>query len=206
MDEVGRGPLAGPVGVGVVLVSADFDWDLLKGVGDSKRVKPENREAIFRLTKALKKKHQLDYAVVMVKAAVIDDIGIVPAISQATAKALKKVTAALSAIDFEKMIVRLDGGLKAPTIYKNQETIIKGDDKELIIGLASIVAKVTRDEYMKKISSKAEFLPYDFGKHKGYGTKKHRQAIAKHGLSSEHRQSFCRNISFDHIQLQSPPK
>lgn len=194
VDEVGRGPLAGPVAVGVALVPVDFDWGLVEGVGDSKQVKPANREAICRLAHTLKEQGQLNYTVVMIKASVIDKKGIVPAITLAIQKALKKVTAKLLNSDLEKILVKLDGGLKAPKEYQNQETIIKGDVTEPAIGLASIVAKVTRDRYMTKLAQKPEFSPYDFASHKGYGTKKHREAIKECGLSSEHRQSFCRNI------------
>ncbi len=196
IDEVGRGPLAGPVGVGVVIVSGNFDWSLIEGVGDSKKVTVKNREAIFQQSESLKQNNQLDYAVSLVDAITIDKIGIVPAIKQAMTIALKEVIDKLIDIDFNKVIVKLDGGLKAPVEYKNQETIIKGDDKELVIGLASIVAKVTRDEYMDKLSRKSEFSQYGFEKHKGYGTKVHREMISEHGLSSQHRRSFCKNIVF----------
>lgn len=196
IDEVGRGPLAGPVGVGVVILPRDFDWGLIEGVGDSKKVTVKNREAIFQQAESLKQASQLDYAVILVDSSIIDKIGIVPAINQAMTTALKKVTTNLKLVDFDKIIVKLDGGLKAPVEYKNQETIIKGDDKELVIGLASIVAKVTRDEYMNKLSRKSEFSQYGFEKHKGYGTKVHREMISEHGLSLQHRRSFCKNIVF----------
>jgi ribonuclease HII len=91
-------------------------------------------------------------------------------------------------------LVLMDGGLKAPTEYVHQKTIIKGDDKEKVIGLASIMAKVTRDLYMIR---QAKFIPYnlyDFDIHKGYGTKAHRELIKKYGLSKEHRVSFCKNL------------
>ena len=194
IDEVGRGPLAGPIGVGVVLVSGDFDWDLIEGVNDSKQLKSEKREAIFQLAKKLKKSNQLDYAVSMVSASTIDKIGIVPATNLAMSRALKKITAISPKLNLEDVVVKLDGGLKAPVEYINQETIIKGDSKEKSIGLASIVAKVTRDNYMEKLAKKPEFSAYRFEKHKGYGTKLHRQAIYESGLSSQHRISFCKNI------------
>lgn len=196
IDEVGRGPLAGPVGVGVVIVSGNFDWSLIKGVGDSKKVTVKNREAIFQQSESLKQANKLDYSVSLVDSSTIDKIGIVPAIKQAMTIALKEVIDKLIDIDFNKVIVKLDGGLKAPPEYINQETIIKGDDKELVIGLASIIAKVTRDEYMDKLSKKSEFSLYGFEKHKGYGTKVHREMLTKHGMSSQHRRSFCKNIVF----------
>lgn len=192
IDEAGRGPLAGPVAVGVVLVTADFDWNMILGVGDSKKVTPKKREEIFGLAKRLAKKDLLTYSVVMTSAGVIDKSGIVPAIKQALEKALKKVTKTKPALDPSEFLIKLDGGLKAPVEFLNQETIIKGDAKELVIGLASIMAKVTRDSYMEKLAKDKRYLVYDFATHKGYGTKKHREAISQNGLSKEHRASFCK--------------
>ncbi|KXJ97906.1 MAG: Ribonuclease HII [Parcubacteria bacterium OLB19] len=194
IDEVGRGPLAGPVGVGVVLVSSDFDWDTLKGVKDSKKMTPKNREAIFRQTEILKQNKILNYQVELVEAKIIDKIGIVPAISQAMNTALNEIANSTPNFNVQDVVIKLDGGLKASKEYINQETIVKGDDKEIVIGLASIMAKVTRDKYMENIAEQSNFTVYNFQKHKGYGTKAHREAILEHGLSVEHRLSFCKNI------------
>jgi len=190
IDEVGRGPLAGPVAVGVVVIPRDFDWSLIPGVGDSKQVKPKYRDAIFNQAKKLRQQKVLNWQVTMVTAEVIDKKGIVFAINQAMEKSIKKLN-----LVPEQCQIKLDGSLKAPIIYKFQETIIKGDSKEKVIGLASIVAKVTRDQYMERLGSKAEYLIYDFATNKGYGTLAHRQAIKKNGLSIIHRQSFCRRLS-----------
>ena len=84
----------------------------------------------------------------------------------------------------------LDGGLKAPEKFSRQRTIIKGDEKKPIIALASVVAKVTRDYKMIRLSKK--FPKFDFHTHKGYGTKKHMKAIKKYGPTKIHRQSFLR--------------
>ena len=86
--------------------------------------------------------------------------------------------------------VKLDGALKAPGEY-SQETIIKGDSKELVIGLASILAKETRDEMM--VSLAQQYPNYSFEKHKGYGTKLHRELISMYGLSPVHRVTYCKN-------------
>lgn len=187
VDEAGRGPLAGPVAVGVVKVPVDFDWELIPGVGDSKKLSPEKRKALFRQATLLRRQGLIDWAVGMNSASYIDRKGIVPAITHAQAKALQKLSLTAS-----QCLVKLDGGLRAPERFQNQETIIKGDAKESVIGLASILAKVTRDRYMVRIASR--FAPYDFATHKGYGTKAHRAAISAHGLSLEHRVSFCRNL------------
>ncbi len=90
----------------------------------------------------------------------------------------------------DKVKVFLDGGLRAPAHYKNQKTIIKGDEKELVIALASIVAKVTRDALLVKLGKK--FPVYGFEKHKGYGTCAHYLAIKKHGITAHHRTSFLK--------------
>ena len=187
IDEAGRGPLAGPVAVGVVKVAADFDWGLIPGVGDSKKVSPINREAIYGRALQLKKAGKLDFAVVQTSATYIDAKGIVPAIRLAMKKGLAEVKA-----DPNCCYIKLDGSLKAPIDFL-QETIIKGDAKELVIGLASILAKVTRDRYMETLSRKSQFINYAFDAHKGYGTKEHRRQISHHGISTEHRASYCQN-------------
>jgi ribonuclease HII len=187
VDEVGRGPLAGPVAVGVAAVSEDFDWSLLPGVTDSKKLSPKRREDIFKEVKKQKKAGKLDFAVAQVSAKTIDRIGIVPSITLAMERALKQLK-----LDPSRARIKLDGGLIAPKQY-NQETIIKGDQKEKVIGLASICAKETRDAYMMRIATDSQFAVYDFATHKGYGTKNHREIIKVHGVSVEHRNSFCRN-------------
>jgi len=208
IDEAGRGPLAGPVAVGVVLVPINFDWNLISGVNDSKQLSAEKRKALFRRAKELQKQNKLQYAVSMVSASIIDQRGIVSAVNLAMSRALKKVISlsiiprgtlgfeksSRQGLELGKVMVKLDGGLKAPAEFIHQETIIKGDAKEKVIGLASIMAKVTRDQYMTRRATLAAFAPYDFARHKGYGTKIHREAIAKNGLSTEHRVSYCERI------------
>lgn len=189
IDEAGRGPLAGPVSVGVALVSTDFDWKSLPRVNDSKQLSEVTREEIFRLAKKLKTEEKLDYAVAMVSAKVIDRIGIVPAVTLAMQRALGKIEH-----NPRRCRMKLDGGLKASAQYKDQETIIKGDSKEKVIGLASIMAKVTRDRYMVRKSTETRYAPYNLAQHKGYGTKAHREAIAANGCSDLHRRSYCKNI------------
>lgn len=189
IDEAGRGPLAGPVTVGIVSLPINFDWTLIPGVGDSKKISPQKREEIFKRASSLKKEGTLDFQVISSSSLVIDSKGIVYAINRAMEQGLKKLE-----LKPKECRVLLDGSLTAPAQFPNQQTIIKGDASEQIIGLASILAKVTRDRYMMKIGQGAEFLPYDFAVHKGYGTKKHCESIRKHGLSSLHRKSFCRNL------------
>lgn len=195
IDEAGRGPLAGPVAIGVALVAADFDWALLPGVHDSKQLTEHKREEIYQQAKRLERAGAVTTAVTLISARQIDKYGIVPAVTNGLIRSLAKVTRPLGKeIDWSTIMVKLDGGLKAPPECVQQETIIKGDSKELVIGLASIMAKVTRDRYMIKKGKLADYVPYNFAQHKGYGTKMHRAAIADHGLSTEHRKSYCRNI------------
>ena len=97
-----------------------------------------------------------------------------------------------SNVDPEKTMVYLDGGLYATEEWINQETIIRGDAINVLIGAASIFAKVYRDRYMVKLGE--EFKDYGFEKHKGYGTKLHREAIMENGPCEQHRLSFCKNV------------
>lgn len=194
IDEAGRGPLAGPVAVGVVLVANDFDWSLLPGVTDSKQLSEQRREAIYTAAKQLEYDGQLQVAVTLISAKQIDKQGIVPAVTKGIVSGLATVAKHIPEPDREKVRVLLDGGLKAPSEWLHQETIIKGDAKEKVIGLASIMAKVERDRYMRRVGAKAVYMVYNFAQHKGYGTKAHRAAIVENGLSSEHRASYCKNL------------
>ncbi len=187
VDEAGRGPLAGPVAVGVALVPVDFDWVLIPGVGDSKKVSAENREAIFRRAKHLRTEGTLTFATALIPASIIDKIGITHAVQKGIVKCLEKLSP-----NPKTTMILLDGLLHAPEKYVHQETIIKGDAKEKVIGLASICAKVTRDAHMVRVAR--DYPEYLFDIHKGYGTKKHIEAILTHGLSPIHRRSFTKRF------------
>ncbi len=187
VDEAGRGPLAGPVAVGMVVVPADFDWTLIPGVGDSKQVSAENREAIFRRTRALARAGTLAYTVSLVGASTIDRIGITKAVALGIERCFLKLKP-----DPLHTKVLLDGLLHAPPPFVYQETIVKGDAKEKVIGLASICAKVTRDSHMVRVAR--DHPQYHFDIHKGYGTKMHSDAIHAHGLAKIHRRSFTKRF------------
>ena len=202
IDEVGRGPLAGPVAVCAFKIPTGilprqieflFDWGgsmFTKKSGrikDSKKLTKEKREEIFAKLKILKKDKKVDYFVSYESAKKIDKIGISKAIKNCLEKSLKKLK-----VKPKDCLVLLDGGLKAPEEYKNQKTIIKGDEKERAIAFASIVAKVSRDSLMCKLAEK--YPKYLFEVHKGYGTKKHCDAITKNGLCDEHRRYFCKRF------------
>lgn len=186
IDEAGRGPLAGPVTVGLVKMSSDFDWELVPGVRDSKKISEKKRDVIYKRVLELHVQKKLSYVVKSVSAKSIDSKGIAPAIRRA-------IDAGIADLECDPgdTFIKLDGSLKAPGEFQ-QETIIKGDDKEMVIGLASIMAKVTRDRYM--VEQDAKYPQYGLAQHKGYGTKAHMAAIAQHGFTPIHRQSYCKNV------------
>jgi len=186
IDEVGRGPLAGPVTV--CAVSCDLViYTILKRnknlpvLGkDSKKLSAKDREKYATNLKYI----GLPYVVVHISNKIIDKKGVSFAMKSAINQVLQKL-----GLNPKNCEVLLDGGLKAPKEFLKQKTIIKGDEKEKIIAWASILAKVSRDALMVRLGKK--YPKYDLGKHKGYGTLEHRKAIKKHGLSDIHRKTFC---------------
>ncbi len=201
VDEAGRGPIAGPVAVGVCKIKTVYIEELedelinkfMSGkLKDSKKLSEKKREEIYSWIEKKKEENKLDFIVSMGSSKTIDDIGIVPTIK----KAISKTLTALSKDKEDKVLVLLDGGLKAPETFVLQKTIIKGDESQIIISLASIVAKVTRDRYMKKLAKQynKEGKFYGFERHKGYGTKVHHEMINKYGLCNYHRKSFCKSV------------
>lgn len=187
IDEAGRGPIAGPVSIGAVMLAvgnlhqgiklADFKIKTL----DSKKLSAKKREEIFAVIKA--EKENYSWAVSLVSEQVIDDQGIAFAIRLGVQKVLAKLKA-----DPAECLILLDGALKAPKEFTNQQTIIRGDATEQLIGLASICAKVTRDDFMLK--AHADFPMYGFNQHKGYGTAFHYECLKTHGPCAIHRKSF----------------
>jgi ribonuclease HII len=202
IDEAGRGPLAGPVAVGVFCVRSKEDLKRFKGVRDSKKLSEAQRDAYFLKIKEAKKNGHVHFAVSFSSAGIIDKKGIVSAIKSALNRSLKKVERDLPRVglgtqgrprqSLDYCRVLLDGSLKAPARYLNQKTIIGGDNIEPVISLASICAKVLRDRKMTRLAKK--YSHYGFEVHKGYGTEKHYKAIKKHGLIKEHRRSFLKGI------------
>jgi ribonuclease HII len=192
IDEAGRGPLAGPVSVGLFGAEKKMEKWLLKNIfdnklRDSKKLSPKKREEIYKKFGKLQKQKKIFFAVSHVSNKIIDKKGISYAINYAINNLLVNTKRSAS------NIVRLDGSLKAPPEFKNQKTIIKGDEKDVFIACASIVAKVERDRLMCRLSSK--YPQYGLHIHKGYGTALHRSLIKKHGLSPLHRQTFCHNLT-----------
>ena len=195
VDEAGRGPLAGPVAVGMVAVPIGYNIKKkFPGVADSKKLSPKKREVLFALLEAAAKRGEASFTVQFASAAYIDKAGITKAIARALTRGLDHLTKVsplykgLTFVDrLPHMRVLLDGSLKAPKEY-TQKTIIRGDATEPIISLASSAAKVVRDRHMVRLAKK--FPRYGFDVHKGYGTKMHGQAIERFGWCPEHRRSF----------------
>lgn len=183
VDEAGRGPLAGPVAVGVVAVAEGFDVAKeFVGVADSKKLSEKMRENIFEMLKAREASGDARFAVEFESAETIDNEGIATAVRRALSRGVNAL-----ATDSALVHVLLDGSLKAPPEY-SQETIINGDELIPLISLASIAAKVSRDRLMLDLAKK--YPEYGFEKHKGYGTKAHYEALKKYGLCDIHRRSF----------------
>lgn len=192
IDEVGRGPLAGPVAVAAVIIFSRETLRYLRNIKDSKQLTLKSREEWFEKARALKTQGLLNFSVSFTDERKIDSRGIVWGIHASLTKALKNVCEnPLSAHIF------LDGGLKAPQEYRFQKTVIRGDESIPVIALASIIAKVERDKKMVRFAQK--FPLYGFEQHKGYGTRMHYERIKKHGICPLHRKSFLKGTGFRNI-------
>lgn len=188
VDEAGRGPLAGPVAVGVVKASADYDFlGTFPDLNDSKKISEKKRERIFELLVAEQAAGNIQFCVKSVSAPVIDQSGIAKAVLVSVHAGVRQLAPTPSGVR-----VYLDGLLHAPDDYE-QETVVGGDALIPAIMLASIAAKVARDRLMMKLA--LQYPGYGFEVHKGYGTKAHQEAIRRFGLTDLHRRSFCRNIA-----------
>ena len=173
IDEVGRGPLAGPVIAAAVVLPADC-W--LFGIDDSKKLSEAKR---LYFSEEIKK-HAISIGVGICTSEEIDRLNIYEATKVAMERAIAKM-------DPKPQHLLLDA-MTLPNVNIPQTPIIKGDSKSVSIAAASIIAKVTRDAYMKRLGQK--YPAYGFERHVGYGTKEHLKAIEENGIISEHRQSF----------------
>jgi ribonuclease HII len=183
VDEAGRGPLAGPVAVGVVAIEEGFDiLGAFPGLNDSKKLSEKKREALYTLLLEEAKKGTVRAKVCFSSEKNIDRYGIAAAVRSALFRAVTSL-----APEPEHVRIFLDGSLKAPKEY-SQETVIGGDALIPSIMLASVAAKVARDRLMLRLAS--EYPEYGFETHKGYGTKAHIEAIRTHGISPLHRKTF----------------
>lgn len=176
LDEAGRGPLAGPVVAGVVLVAVRFKIsDELKDIKDSKMLSEERREELYEI---LTKHPQIDWGAGVVSEKVIDRINILEASKLAMEKAVKNLNP-----DF----LLIDGNFGL-NIKIKQKSVTKGDQKVFSISAASIIAKVTRDRLMKKYHKK--YPQYGFLQNKGYPTEAHFASLKKFGPCEIHRKTF----------------
>lgn len=173
VDEVGRGPLAGPVAAAAVILPEDF---FLPGIDDSKKLSENKREQYNEIIH----REAIAVGIGMIEAAEIDEINIY----EATKKAMKLAIAGLT----PKPEFILIDAMKLEIPFAS-ESIIKGDAKSISIAAASIVAKVARDHLMKDLGR--TFPQYGFEQNMGYGTKEHIQAIDQYGITPYHRKSFA---------------
>ncbi len=173
IDEAGRGPLAGPVVAAAVILPDDFKSDL---INDSKKLSPLKREKAFFLIK----KNAIDLKVKAVNNLIIDKINILNAALLAMKMAFEKLSV--------KPEIALIDGNHSPGLDCKEQLIVKGDRKSISVAAASIIAKYIRDKIMLNYAK--IFPEYEFEKHKGYPTKRHKELIAKFGLSKIHRKSF----------------
>ena len=198
VDEVGRGPIAGPVHVCVVAIAvtwyeslfAQDGWRIGKAeLNDSKKM-TERARLLWRARAAEWEKDGLVHSACVSRTANdIDMRGIAACIRECVAEGLEQL--ARRGVTSERSSVLLDGSLHAPLAYK-QETVVKGDSEHKVISLASVIAKVTRDAMMREYAK--AYPSYGWEKNKGYGTAAHYAAIARDGLSPLHRASFCRSL------------
>lgn len=178
VDEVGRGPLAGPVVCCAVIMPLD---DLIEGVDDSKKLSAKKRVALAEEIK----RRAISYRIEEVSHEVIDEINIL----QATRLCMKR---AVENLPIPASCVITDGNMTLDVSIP-QESIVKGDAKSYTIGCASIVAKVYRDQLMEEMAKKYPW--YAFEKNAGYGTAKHIEGIREHGLCEIHRKTFSAKFS-----------
>ena len=177
VDEAGRGPLAGPVCAAAVILPEGV---ILDGVNDSKKLSEKKRESLFDVIR----EQALSYSIAYATVDEIEEINIL----NATMLAMRR---AIDGLDIKADYAMIDGN-KIPPIDIDAECIVKGDAKSMSIACASILAKVSRDRLLYKYAE--EYPMYGFDKHKGYGTKVHREAILKYGPCPYHRKSFLKKL------------
>ncbi len=190
IDEAGKGPLAGPVVAGAVIVRANIIGEIqsapeFKLIRDSKSLSAKQREKAYEFIVA-----NFEWGVGISDEKTIDRINILQAAYLAMKKAISDIK---RKVKITPEVILVDGRSAIPNISLRQETIIQGDKNVFSIAAASIVAKVTRDRLILVFHEK--FPQYGFDRHKGYGTREHFAMIEKYGLCEIHRKSFklCKN-------------
>ena len=177
VDEAGRGPLAGPVCAAAVILPRDI---IIPGLDDSKKLSDKRRRELLPIIKDC----ALAYGIAFADHTEIDEVNIL----QATYLAMER---ALEQLEIRPQLALIDGN-RAKDFGLPVETVVHGDSRSANIAAASILAKVTRDDYMIEMSK--QFPGYGFEIHKGYGTKAHYEALAKLGPCSIHRMTFLKKL------------
>ena len=177
VDEAGRGPLAGPVCAAAVILPEHLQ---IPGLNDSKKLSDKKRRDLFPIIK----EQAIAYAIAFATVEEIDEINIL----QATFLAMERAVAQLNGqADFA-----LIDGNREPKLDIESMAVVKGDSRSASVAAASILAKVTRDDYMEELAS--QYPQYGFEVHKGYGTKRHYQALEEFGMCPAHRRSFLKKF------------
>ncbi len=177
VDEAGRGPLAGPVCAAAVILPEHLE---IPGLNDSKKLTDKKRRELFPIIQ----EQAIAYGIAFASEAEIDEMNIL----QATFLAMKR---AIAQLDGKADFALIDGN-RETDFGMEVMTVVKGDSRSANIAAASILAKVTRDEYMEKLAE--EYPQYGFEVHKGYGTKKHYEALREFGASPVHRRTFLKKF------------
>ena len=177
VDEAGRGPLAGPVCAAAVILPANID---IPGLNDSKKLSDKRRRELFPVIK----ERAVAYGIAFADHTEIDEINIL----QATYLAMER---AINQLNVKPELALIDGN-RAKDFGIPVQTVVSGDSLSASIAAASVLAKVTRDDYMLQMAEK--YPEYGFEIHKGYGTKAHYAALTKHGHCPIHRMSFLKKF------------
>lgn len=185
VDEVGRGPLAGPVVAAACIFDRDVD---IVGIDDSKKLSEKKREQFFDEIKD----KALAYGIGEASCEVIDEINILEATKLAMKRAIDKADKMLESKGRDRIQIVIFDAVKINDLKKEQMSVIKGDQTYFSVAAASILAKVTRDNLMKEYDK--VYPEYRFASNKGYGTKAHYEGIKKAGITEIHRKSFLKNL------------
>ena len=177
VDEAGRGPLAGPVCAAAVILPEHLQ---IPGLNDSKKLSDKKRRDLFPIIK----EQAIAYGIAFATVEEIDEINIL----QATFLAMER---AVEQLNGQADFALIDGN-REPKLDIESMAVVKGDSRSASIAAASILAKVTRDDYMEELAS--QYPQYGFEVHKGYGTKRHYQALEEFGMCPAHRRSFLKKF------------
>ena len=185
VDEVVRGPLAGPVVAAACIFDRDVD---IVGIDDSKKLSEKKREQFFDEIKD----KALAYGIGEASCEVIDEINILEATKLAMKRAIDEADKMLESKGRDRIQIVIFDAVKINDLKKEQMSVIKGDQTYFSVAAASILAKVTRDNLMKEYDK--VYPEYGFASNKGYGTKAHYEGIKKAGITEIHRKSFLKNL------------